>query len=264
MQSHKRSIFRRKSDRHIGEKVRDLRLERRWSQAELAKKLGLSQGRLSEIERGAGSFTAEQFLEILGLFNVPVGHFASADRPLDAELQNALVRLGATHLVTTDALPSDREIDANAAVAETLVVGSPRLITALAPVLVANIKSVNLRRIQASLREKGLDHRLGWLVENVVAAIHLDLSRRRPPREPLRQYRRTTVLLDAFLETALPRQDNRVESGPADVLDDDIRSKQTLKEVRASASPISRRWNIVTRLEPSDFLEALRASDVAV
>ena len=56
----------------IASKVRDLRKARRWTQAELSKRLHLSQNRLSEIERGAGSFTAEQLLVILKLFNVPL------------------------------------------------------------------------------------------------------------------------------------------------------------------------------------------------
>jgi transcriptional regulator with XRE-family HTH domain len=262
MQSNKRSQLRRKSGLRIGEKVRDLRLARRWSQAELAKRLGLSQARLSEIERGAGSFTAEQFIELLGLFNVTVGHFAPADQPPDAELQNALVRLGATHLFATNAVPTDRVRDVNGAVRETLVEGSPRLVTALAPVLVSNSKEVNLRRIEGSLREVGLDNRLGWLVENVAAAIELDLSARRPSRHASSRYRRASVLLDAFLETASP-PNRELIGAPPDILDDDIRSKQTLKEVRELVSPISRRWSIVTRLDTSDFLDALRASDVA-
>src|SRR5687767_6460102 len=42
----------------IVEKVRRLRQENRWTQARLAHLLGFSQNRLSEIERGRGSFTA--------------------------------------------------------------------------------------------------------------------------------------------------------------------------------------------------------------
>ena len=82
---------------NISRKVKSLREIRRWTQAELSGRLGLSQSRLSEIERGQGSFTAEQFLTILKLFNVPVTHFASARKPSE-ELQNALARLGADHL----------------------------------------------------------------------------------------------------------------------------------------------------------------------
>jgi DNA-binding XRE family transcriptional regulator len=41
----------------VGRKVRQLREERRWSQAELAEKLELSQTRLSDIERGRASFS---------------------------------------------------------------------------------------------------------------------------------------------------------------------------------------------------------------
>jgi DNA-binding XRE family transcriptional regulator len=77
---------------HISRVVRDLRKERGWTQAELAGKLGLSQSRLSEVERGDGSFTAEQFLQILRLFNVAVDRFlGETDRSL--QLQNALARL---------------------------------------------------------------------------------------------------------------------------------------------------------------------------
>ncbi len=61
-----------KNRRKIVARVRELRLERRWTQEELAKKLGLSQARLSEIERGGGSFAAEQLVELLQLFNVPL------------------------------------------------------------------------------------------------------------------------------------------------------------------------------------------------
>src|SRR5262245_3590350 len=75
----------------IAGRVRALRKDRRWTQAELAEHLHLSQNRLSEIERGGGSFTAEQFLAILKLFNIPVTHFAAARRR-DMELQNALAR----------------------------------------------------------------------------------------------------------------------------------------------------------------------------
>src|SRR5687768_17386784 len=86
-------------------KVRDLRLGRRWTQAELAVRLGMSQSRLSQVERGEGSFTAEQLIEILRLFNVPLDQFIPAPDP-DAELQNAFARLGAFHLrESPDVLP---------------------------------------------------------------------------------------------------------------------------------------------------------------
>ena len=61
-----------KTKADIARKVHDLRRGRRWTQAELARRLDLSQSRLSEVERGDGSFTAEQFLTILRLFNVSV------------------------------------------------------------------------------------------------------------------------------------------------------------------------------------------------
>lgn len=240
--------------------MRVLRLARKWTQAELAARLGLSQARLSEFERGAGSFTAEQLIEILRLFNVHVSHFSSpaskAPAP-DTPLQNTLARLGATHLLEEDALPSDRITDANDAIREALVLGSPRLVTALAPVLVHNASRVRLPRIEASLREVGLDQRLGWLVENVVHAIREELAGGKPSREAAARLRRDSLLLETHQEAA--RAPGRRSRSP-DVLDEDIRSKKTLEEVRAEASLISRRWNVITRLHPNDFLDALRAT----
>src|SRR5580658_327261 len=93
----------RKVRSEIARTVRELRKERRWTQAELAKRLDLSQARLSEIEGGDGSFTAEQFLLLLRLFNVGTNRFApsggsSAGHDHEAQIQNALARLGALHL----------------------------------------------------------------------------------------------------------------------------------------------------------------------
>src|SRR6185436_20500519 len=70
-------LDRRRSD--VAAKVRALRKARRWTQAELGKRLGLSQARLSEIEGGDGSFTAEQLLLLLKLFNVGASRFVSSE-----------------------------------------------------------------------------------------------------------------------------------------------------------------------------------------
>src|SRR6185312_7927422 len=92
----------------IARKVRDLRQARGWTQARLAGELGLSQARLSEVERGGGSFTAEQLLTILRIFNVGVSHFATPAKPDAArQLQNAVARLGGSELQELDVLPSE-------------------------------------------------------------------------------------------------------------------------------------------------------------
>src|SRR4051812_19664007 len=120
----------------IARKVRALRTARQWTQAELAARLGLSQSRLSEIERGAGSFTAEQFLEILRLFNVTPDDFVTVEHAGDQALQNALARLGARQLrESPDVLPSERLREVDRVLREVLSSAeSPRLVTALAPV----------------------------------------------------------------------------------------------------------------------------------
>jgi transcriptional regulator with XRE-family HTH domain len=244
--------------RNIGPKVRELRRQRRWTQAELARRLGLSQGRLSEIERGAGTFSAEQLIEILRLFNVPVSHFTSeAPADPDAELQNLLARLGASELQETEALPSERVVDVNEAIRQTLLTGSPRLVAALAPVLVRNANRVSLPRIDASLRELGLDRRLPWLVENVIEAVRKELPR---ARSSAIEYRRALVVLDTYIQYAGGRASSVGSQTTPDILDETIRSERTLAAVTAGSSPISQRWRVITRLRPEDFGDALRES----
>lgn len=246
----------------VARKVRDLRLARKWTQGELAEQLGLSQSRLSEIERGDGSFTAEQFLHILRLFNVTTDHFVAAPLlPNDAVLQNTLARLGAAHLRESDAdVPSDRLRDADVVVREVLLVPeSPRLVTALAPVLVQNVDRLNLNKLWLQLADAGLAQRLGWLLDNTIEAIRTDIQGARPKRQ--RQYRRTELVLQEFLDRVRA-------SGPAreralDVFDVDIRTKKTMAEVTTTASPVSQRWRLVTAIQPADFVEALRGARVS-
>lgn len=239
--------------------VRSLRAARQMTQKELAVRLGLSQGRLSEIERGGGSFTAEQLLFMLQLFNVPASHFLPPAYDQGAELQNALVRLGATHLhEVADVLPTERLEGVADVVREVLATATPRHLTALAPVLVHHINRVSLRKLRADLVEAGLDRRLGWLVDNTREALRMEL--RGPLHRPMAQrYRRAEVVLDTFLDFAgLPT--DAVSADPLDLLDTTIASPKTQREVAEAASSISKRWGIVTDLRPEDFAEALRAA----
>ena len=159
------------SQRKISTKVKQLRLARSLTQNELAKHLHISQNRLSEIERGGGSFTAEQFLELLRLFNVTASDFVEDNRDPNLELQNALARLGATHLHESTIVSSLVLVEVQAVVRETLLNGAPRLITALAPVLALHASTLNLPKLYAQLHELGLERRLAWAVENTLDAL---------------------------------------------------------------------------------------------
>ena len=161
----------------------------------------------------------------------------------DALLQKALARLGASHLHESDEIvPNELYNDPGIVVRETLVVGSPRLLTALGPVLVNHVDRIQLKR----------------LLDNVLDAIRSELKQALP-RLWAKRYRRAAVVLDTFLEyvgsSSFRRPNGAV--GP-DILDPSIRTKRTLEEVKASSSPISQRWNIVTDLQPEDFSHALR------
>jgi transcriptional regulator with XRE-family HTH domain len=247
--------------RRIAQEIRALRLERRWTQAELAKRLGLSQGRLSEIERGDGSFTAEQFLSVLRLFNVDLRRFAPERQDNDSALQNALARLGATELrESADVLPTDEYSDVAAVVRQALAGGVPRFLTALAPVLVRNVDRLPFKKLFLDLRDAGLENRLGWLVENTVEAVKAELAGRLP-RKWGQLCRRAEFVLGRFL-SAIPRPKSDPLPDVLDSIDPSIRSDQSLQEVNASASAISRKWRVVSALQPQDFLEALRAARV--
>ncbi len=248
--------------RKIAETVRDLRQSRGWTQTELAARLQLSQSRLSEIERGAGSFTAEQFLLLLKLFNVAASHFVTEAADHDLDLHNALARLGAVHLQeSARVLPSEQLEDVHHAVREALVDGAPRVVTALAPVFVRNAERLNLTKLYVDLEKTGLERRLAWSVENTLVALD-DLGRSGSEhREWTHAANRARVSLQRFLEfISAERQVAATRPLPPDVLDATIRSRRTLDNVQRSSSSISQRWGIVTSLQPEDFVQALRAA----
>lgn len=241
----------------IARRVLELRKDRHWTQAELSRRLDLSQSRLSEIERGAGSFTAEQFLEILRLFNVAVSEFDPRRSDPSSDLQNALARLGALHLQeSTTVLPSERLAKVTDVIREAIVAGEhPRLITAIAPVLVRNIDAINQSKLQADLEAVGLGRRLGWIVANTLEAVRLETPTAPPPWKKV--YARASVVLESLLSFIPEPSDQRVK---VDILDTGIRSKKTLDENDASRSSLSREWGIASSLQPEDFAKALRGA----
>lgn len=248
--------------RAIARSVRRLRLERGWTQAELASVLGVSQGRLSELERGDGSFSAEQVLVVLREFNVTIAELVDQRPDPEAALQNALARLGATHLVESrDVLPANWSDDLERTIREALASGSPRLVTALAPVLAKNVERLNLLKLRSGLAEIGIHRRLDWLLDSTLGAIARELRDEQLPRAVAQSYRRVQTELELFRAFVPSPEGARAEEPrPFDLLDAQIRSRQTAEGLIASASPSARRWGIITALTEDDFVEALRAS----
>ena len=252
-----------KISRAVSQKVRELRIQRRLTQKELAAQLGLSQSRLSEIEQGKGSFTAEQFIMILKIFNIPMGDFGI--EPVEdssTALQNALARLGAKNLVENSQLIPDEQLEEiSVAIREALLSSSPRLLTALGPVLIANIEHLHLEHLFQGLKTTRLQRRLAWVVENIYEALGMILQRTLV-RKYRRRFRRTELLLSQFLDQAydqLIEDGDQSCGGAEDIVDRDIRSARTRQEVSASRSEVSRRWGILSALEPADFEAVIRA-----
>lgn len=239
----------------IGSRVRKLREQRRWTQVELARQLGLSQPRLSQIERGDGSFTAEQFLQILELFNVGVEHFAPTRSSSATAIQNALARHGASHLVESH-VPVPAELDDPAELIARVLRApeSPRHVAALAPVLVANIDVTSLAQLATRLGP-GRERRLGWLVASVRAALAAD--RPTSTRERL-QAQRASLVLELFDVSGAVRPPASTDA--LDPLDVEVRSLKTAERIFADADDTAKRWRVVTRLRTEDFATALKSA----
>jgi hypothetical protein len=176
------------------------------------------------------------------------------------QLQNALARLGAEHLVESDdVLVSERLAEVNAVLREVLVdPRSSRLVTALAPVMVARAKEVRLPMLDDQLTKIGLQHRLGWVVENTCHALEELAAHRGAPRSVLLRRRRASALLQPWLRAA---KDRAPRSSDVDILDPSIRSDETAAEMIKSGSNESRFWGVVSPLMPSDFANAIEAAD---
>lgn len=232
-------------------RVRELRKERGWTQAELGRHLGLSQARLSEIERGGGSLTAEQLVAVLELFNVAIGEFLPAADP-DDELQNALIQLGAAHLRQVPGIATTARYSspADAILATLLGSRTPRLVTALAPVMLKHLDDLSLPALRLRLSPSHRDSRLGWLLENVREALAVT-----PPWADS-GWRRRAARVSTLLDEELARFSPPFEGDASDLFDPSIRSKRTRDVVWDRASPISRRWGIVSALQPEDFRQA--------
>jgi transcriptional regulator with XRE-family HTH domain len=245
--------------RYLGAKVRALRLARRWTQAELANRLFISQNQLSQIERGASSFTAEQFLLAVKLFNADPAEFVRNRGRADQQLQNAIARLGGSHLFeSNDVLPSVQLEAAHDAIREALVEGSPRLITAVAPVLVRNVERLHLVKLLDDLNRIGLSRRFAWVVDNTLHALQ-QLSTTGPGAAWAKELKRVYVPFTMLLGLA-QNVVGDLGTRNVDVLDPAVRSQQTLEEIERAASTISQRWGIVTSLRPDDFADALVAA----
>ncbi len=241
--------------RAIGPTVRTLRVARRWTQAELAIHLGLSQSRLSQVERGQGTLSAEQLLRVMQLFHVGAEHFVDVSEDA-SPVQAALARHGARQLLDDGTLiPSSLTEPLDIVWTVLRAPESARHLAALAPVLVENIDRIAMSELVARATTAARQARLGWLLESV----HSVLVETRPvTAKDRRRVRRAQLVLSTLLESGVLKPP--AETVPLDLLDPDIRTRQTAEQVFSTASPEARRWRIVTRIRTEDFSQALEAA----
>lgn len=242
-----------------------LRKERRLSQAEFAQILGLSQQRLSEIERTGGSITAEQLVSLLQRFNLPLSYFANVERQdEESALQNSLARLGAKHLRESPNILAPEKWDHPDHVIFEVLYAHPssRLIPALAPVIVANIHKINFNKLSKLFFDAGLVFRLSWVEESTLKAINNRLEEPILPHHLKSSYRRaqaaltTVVLYQNHIQKNVPKEDT-----PDDFLDPDIISNKSRELAKKERDRLAGKWRIVTRIKQKDFDEALTNSE---
>ena len=69
----------------IGQRIRKVRLEHGIKQKDLARKIGISQGALTNFELGRRKISLEWLLKISRALEVPIGYFMGAVEPLPEE-----------------------------------------------------------------------------------------------------------------------------------------------------------------------------------
>lgn len=244
----------------IARKIRHLRQSRKWTQAQLARELAVSQNWLSDIESGKGSLTAEQLIEVLKIFNVGIEYFDDASPSRESQFQKTLARLGATHLrENPDVLPSRELSDASTVIQEVLISATePRLIVGIAPVVVNFAEPSFLNQLRLKFLQAGFIRRWGWLLENTLKATESEMEGvKRLPGDWGRIYDKARFVIRAFID--LPFFDSHArEAEVDDFLDSAISSAESVREIKRLSSPISKRWGIVTRIRVEDFVDALR------
>lgn len=249
-----------------------LRKEHRLNQAEFAKILGLSQQRLSEIERNDGSITAEQLVSLLQHFNLPLSYFVTVERQ-DEELtlQNALARLGAKHLrESPNILVPEKWEQPDQVIFEALYLHpSSRLVPALAPVFVANIHRINFKKLAKLFFDFGFVSRLLWVEESTLQAIHHRLEEPILPRRLKSSYRHAQTALTAAIFHQIHFRESVFEKDPPldsqdDFLDPDIISDKSREIAKKERDDLALKWQIVTRIKQKDFDEALSNSEAYV
>jgi transcriptional regulator with XRE-family HTH domain len=238
---------------HLAGSLHRLREGAGWSQDQVAAELGVSPVHLAAVEAGDASLSAEQLLVAIGLFQVDVADLLPPVDPGE-QVQNALIRHGAAHLrlVPGVIVPAHLARPDDVVRQVLLAPEGPRHVCALAPIVARALDRIHLPYLRLQLEREWRQARLGWLLENISIVLQA-MPRQERQRSCGPRVAWTMEVIQAELDR-LPCPD-----GPElDLFDRTIRSARSREETWARASPTSRRWRLVTEIQPADFAVALR------
>lgn len=72
---------------NISDRIKQLRTEKKWTQAQLAEKIGIKQKQISAYERGANIPSAEVLIKIAETFDVSLDYLAFESRGQSAKIE---------------------------------------------------------------------------------------------------------------------------------------------------------------------------------
>ncbi len=250
-------------DHHISKNLKRIRLQRHISQADLADLLEVTQAHLSHIENRKAVLTAGQFLRILQHFNLSIDDFVPRVQIVEKDLQNVLARHGARHLFEDPAiLPSQHLSRVVNAVSETLVDGhSPRLIVSLSSVIIENAEVHLMNKIRLNIHQAGLICRFGWFLDNTLEAITKIISDNALSLTDIlkAKFNRTRVVIKNQLSLPVLAPPS-LRQKAIDILEIEFNDEKTLSDIQRSVSALSKKWHIVSRIQPEHFEQAIRES----
>lgn len=232
------------------------------TQAEMAKRIGVSQPKLCDIEGGYSTLTFPEVLVLMSAYNLALKDLVELPQwNAPMRIRQALARFGAFELHQDErVIISEELMELQDVIRQTLVIyPEKRTLCALAPLIVKHIKQLNFDGIAMKLYDIGVDGRLWWLVEGTLWAVRV---RRKfyLPKQVLQLYNTANLILTRKSKSANYFFSLR-RAYPTDYLDCELAGKRAMENIRVARDALATRWRIMSLIKQEDFTEALARAE---